>query len=169
MWPCLLLALALLGTVPADQPGVAEGALVPTLALLCPAAPRQLQGVPAGETPRLLYTVVRKLRTYARAKSYCQDTYHGQLASVHSSASNQELLKLAQTYKILISPWIGAVTRRRERKWESYWEDSSPWNYANWASPYPLHIVSTCTILGIHDGLWRSRICLELRPFICQY
>ncbi|XP_058719756.1 eosinophil granule major basic protein 1-like isoform X4 [Poecile atricapillus] len=108
MWPCLLLALALLGTVAASYP--AEGPLVP---VLCPAAPRQLQGVPAGETPPLYYTVVKKLRTYAQAQRYCQDVYRGQLASVHSASRNQELHKLARTYKILISPWIGAVTSKR--------------------------------------------------------
>ncbi|XP_068050610.1 proteoglycan 3-like isoform X5 [Anomalospiza imberbis] len=148
---------------------VAEGAPVPTLPLLCPAAPRQLQGVPAGETTRLHYTVVKKLRTYSGAQRYCQDVYRGQLASVHSAARNQELQKLAQTYNIIISPWIGAVTRRRAGQWESYWEDSSPWNYANWAPTHPFHIVTTCTTLSIRDGLWRSRFCFQLRPFICQY
>lgn len=48
-------------------------------------------------------------------QSYCKDTYKGQLASVHSKARNQELQKLAKTYNILISPWIGAVTSRRVR------------------------------------------------------
>ncbi|NWR11081.1 PRG3 protein, partial [Paradoxornis webbianus] len=152
MWPCLLLALALLGTVPASHP-----------------APRQLQGVPAGETSQMRYTFVKKLRTYAHAQSYCQDTYRGQLASVHSSARNQELKKLARTYNTFLSPWIGAVTSCREGKWESHWEDSSPWNYANWAPTQPLHIATTCTTLSIRDGLWRSRFCLQLRPFICQY
>lgn len=47
---------------------VAEGPLVPTLPLLRPAAPRQPRGVPAGEIPRLHYTVVKKLRTYAGAQ-----------------------------------------------------------------------------------------------------
>ncbi|XP_014113345.1 PREDICTED: proteoglycan 3-like isoform X2 [Pseudopodoces humilis] len=208
MWPCLLLALALLGTVPASHPGecppapvsvphsparpqehpgmslpprrrahpadttclglgLAEGPQVP---VLCPAAPRQLQGLPAGETPPLYYTVVKKLRTYAKAQRYCQDVYRGQLASVHSASRNQELHKLARTYKIIISPWIGAVTSKRQAgNWESYWEDSSPWNYANWAPTQPLHIVTTCTTLSVRDGLWRSRFCLQLRPFICQY
>ncbi|NWU35789.1 PRG3 protein, partial [Hylia prasina] len=152
MWPCLLLALALLGTSAASHP-----------------APHQLQGVPASETAQLRYAVVRKLRTYAGAQDYCQNTYRGQLASVHSSARNKELQQLAKTYHIFISPWIGAVTSRREGKWESYWEDSSPWNYANWAPTQPLHIVTTCTTLSIRDGLWRSRFCFQLRPFICQY
>ncbi|NWI45645.1 PRG2 protein, partial [Picathartes gymnocephalus] len=99
---------------------------------------------------------------------YCQDVYRGQLASVHSAARNQELQKLAQTCKIL-SPWIGAVTSRNVGQWESRWEDSSPWNYANWAPTHPRRIVTTCTTLSIRDGLWRSRFCLQLRPFICQY
>ncbi|NWR41532.1 PRG3 protein, partial [Regulus satrapa] len=101
-------------------------------------------------------------------QGYCQDVYQGQLASVHSTARNQELQKLAQTYHI-ISPWIGAVTSCRAGQWESYWEDSSPWNYANWAPTHPLHFVTTCTTLSIRDGLWRSRFCFQLRPFICQY
>ncbi|XP_016154582.1 PREDICTED: proteoglycan 3-like [Ficedula albicollis] len=104
MWPCLLLALALLGTVPASHPG-----------------PCQLQGLPAGETPQLRYTVVNKLRTYSGAQRYCQDVYRGQLASVHSSARNQELQKLAKTYNKLLSPWIGAVTSRRVRGHQGKW------------------------------------------------
>ncbi|XP_063015590.1 bone marrow proteoglycan-like [Melospiza melodia melodia] len=176
MWPCLLLALALLGTVPASHHAV-------------PAAPRQPQGVPAGDTTQLYYAVVTKLRTYSGAQRYCQDVYRGRLASVHSAARNQELQKLAQTYRIIIAPWIGAVTSCRVRalwgqgaakgcwellwgqagQWESYWEDSSPWNYANWAPTHPFHIVTTCTTLSVRDGLWRSHFCFELRPFICQY
>ncbi|XP_041258136.1 proteoglycan 3-like isoform X2 [Onychostruthus taczanowskii] len=215
MWPCLLLTLALLGTVPASHPGEClspcptecpphpcplpgtpwghpqslppqchahtahathlglavggRGTPGTNPPLLCPAAPRQPQGVPAGETAPLHYTVVKKLRTYSGAQRYCQDVYRGQLASVHSAARNQELQKLAQTYNILLAPWIGAVTSRRAGRWESYWEDSSPWNYANWAPTHPFHIVTTCTTLSIRDGLWRSRFCLQLRPFICQY
>ncbi|XP_064281774.1 proteoglycan 3-like isoform X3 [Passer domesticus] len=152
MWPCLLLALALLGTVPASHP-----------------APRQPQGVPAGDTTPQHYAVVKKLRTYSGAQRYCQDVYRGQLASVHSAARNQELQKLAQSYHIILAPWIGAVTSRRAGRWESYWEDSSPWNYANWAPTHPFHIVTTCATLSIRDGLWRSRFCFQLRPFICQY
>ncbi|NWV48788.1 PRG3 protein, partial [Daphoenositta chrysoptera] len=99
---------------------------------------------------------------------YCRDVYRGQLASVHSAARNQELQSLARTYTIL-APWIGAVTSCRAGKWESHWEDSSPWNYANWAPIHPFHTVTTCTTLSTRDGLWRSRFCLQLRPFICQY
>ncbi|NWY21682.1 PRG2 protein, partial [Aphelocoma coerulescens] len=99
---------------------------------------------------------------------YCQDVYRGQLASVHSAARNQELQKLARTHTAL-APWIGAVTSRRAGQWESRWEDSSPWNYANWAPIHPHHTVTTCTTLSTRDGLWRSRFCFQLRPFICQY
>ncbi|NWX37287.1 PRG2 protein, partial [Notiomystis cincta] len=102
------------------------------------------------------------------SQRYCQEVYRGQLASVHSAARNQELQKLAKTHTIL-SPWIGAVTSCKARRWESHWEDSSPWNYANWAPTHPLHIVTTCTTLSTRDGLWRSRFCFQLRPFICQY
>ncbi|NXO46493.1 PRG2 protein, partial [Locustella ochotensis] len=146
MWPYLLLALALLGTVPASHPGHAGAAR------RCPWAQgsARCQPVPIPQ-------------------SYCRDMYRGQLASVHSSARNQELQKLARTYNIIISPWIGAVTSRREGKWESHWEDSSPWNYANWAASNPCHKVTTCTTLSIRDGLWRSRFCIQFRPFICQY
>nr|XP_030129520.2 proteoglycan 3 [Taeniopygia guttata] len=152
MWPCLLLALALLGTVSASHP-----------------APCQLQGLPAAEATQLHYVVVKKLRTYSGAQRYCRDVYRGQLVSVHSAARNQELQKLAQTHHTIVSPWIGAVTSRRAGQLESYWEDSSPWNYANWAPTHPFGIVTTCTTLSVRDGLWRSRFCFQLRPFICQY
>ncbi|XP_050830651.1 C-type lectin lectoxin-Lio2-like [Serinus canaria] len=140
---------------------VVEGPPVPTLPLLCPAAPRQPQGVPGSDTAQLHYAVVKKLRTYSGAQvsawcqpvpvpqRYCQDVYRGQLASVHSAARNKELQKLARTYHIIIAPWIGAVTSFRAGQWQSYWEDSSPWNYANWAPTHPFHIVTTCTTLSI--------------------
>ncbi|XP_017693712.1 PREDICTED: proteoglycan 3-like [Lepidothrix coronata] len=152
MWPCLLLALALLGTVPTSH-----------------STPRQPQGVPAAEAiPQPRYTVVNRLRTYSSAQSYCREVYRGQLASVHSASRNLELQKLARTYTY-ISVWIGAVTSCKGGKWVSYWEDSSPWNYANWGPTYPHHIVTTCTTLSTRDGLWRSRPCFQPRPFICQY
>ncbi|XP_056348289.1 proteoglycan 3-like [Oenanthe melanoleuca] len=162
MWPCHLYKGDDGHSFPSPQVWI----LVP---LLCPAGPCQPQGLPAGETPQLRYTVVNKLRTYSGAQRYCQDVYRGQLASVHSSARNQELQKLAKTYNKLLSPWIGAVTSCREGKWQSYWEDSSPWNFANWAPTQPLHGITTCTTLSVRNGLWRSRICYQLRPFICQY
>ncbi|XP_072785687.1 uncharacterized protein [Taeniopygia guttata] len=133
MWPCLLLALALLGTVSASHP-----------------APCQLQGLPAAEATQLHYVVVKKLRTYSGAQRYCRDVYRGQLVSVHSAARNQELQKLAQSHHTIVSPWIGAVTSRRQAgQLESYWEDSSPWNYANWAPTHPFGIVTTCTTLSV--------------------
>ncbi|NXM65064.1 PRG3 protein, partial [Illadopsis cleaveri] len=152
MWPCLLLALALLGTVPASHRGP-QAMLVPR---------RHCQGCPWAQVSACCQPVPVPQR-------YCQNTYRGQLASVHSSARNQELQKLARTYNTFLSPWIGAVTSCKAGKWESSWEDSSPWNYANWAPTQPSHIVTTCTTLSVRDGLWRSRFCLQLRPFICQY
>ncbi|NWQ70602.1 PRG2 protein, partial [Neopipo cinnamomea] len=142
MWPCLLLALALLGTVPTSHSDASRGAEVRAGTGGCQAVP-----VP---------------------QAYCRDVYRGQLASVHSAARNQELQKLARTYT-RHAVWIRAVTSRRTGKWESCWEDSSPWNYANWAPTYPHRIVTTCTTLSTRDGLWRSRPCFQLRPFICQY
>ncbi|NXP20832.1 PRG2 protein, partial [Scytalopus superciliaris] len=101
-------------------------------------------------------------------QAYCRDVYRGNLTSVHSTSRNEDLQKLARTYTRL-AVWIGAVTKCRGGQWESHWEDSSPWNYANWAPANPNHIVNTCTTLSTQDGLWRSRICFQLRPFICQY
>jgi len=40
---------------------------------------------------------------------YCRKVYKGQLASVHSTATNEQLRKLAATYTYC-SLWIGAVT-----------------------------------------------------------
>lgn len=47
---------------------MAEGPPVPTHTLLCPAAPCQLQGLPAGEATQMHYVVVKKLRTYSGAQ-----------------------------------------------------------------------------------------------------
>ncbi|XP_075568300.1 bone marrow proteoglycan-like [Pelecanus crispus] len=154
MQPCLLLALALLGTAWARQP-----------------APRQPQEVPAGTAERghkFRYMVVTKARTYAAAQRHCQKELQGQLVSVHSASTNERLLKLARTYTHH-ALWIGAVTRCRGGNRESQWEDASPWNYANWAPTQPSRLFTTCTTLSTHDGLWRSKFCFQLYPFICQY
>lgn len=66
------------------------------------------QGVPVGTGECLVQPV-------PIPQGYCQDKYRGQLASVHSSARNQELQKLARTYNTFISPWIGAVTSCKVR------------------------------------------------------
>ncbi|NXC42946.1 PRG2 protein, partial [Penelope pileata] len=154
MQPSLLLALALLGTASALRP-----------------ASRHAAEVPAGtgkEDRKPTFAVVKKWLTYQAAQSYCKDTYNGQLASVHSTATNEQLRKLASTYTSS-SLWIGAVTAYKDGTWKTSWEDLSPLNYANWARRQPCHLFSTCTTLNPKDGLWRSSMCFRLRPFICQY
>ncbi|XP_074948645.1 proteoglycan 3-like [Phalacrocorax aristotelis] len=101
----------------------------------------------AEEAHKYRYSVVAKLRTYTKAQRYCQEVLRGQLASVHSTARNQELLELARTYVHGLL-WIGAVTKCRGGRWVSQWEDSSPWNYANWAPTNPIHLVATCATLS---------------------
>ncbi|XP_030307242.1 bone marrow proteoglycan-like isoform X2 [Calypte anna] len=154
MCPCLLLVLSLLGTSLSSPPGLTPSS---------PAAPPGL--TLALEHPQFRYAVVTKLRTYAGALEHCQRVFGGLLASVHSISRNKELVALARTYTHR-KVWIGAVTSYR---WGSWWEDASPWNYANWATAQPSHLIPTCTTLSTHDGLWRSRFCFELHPFICQY
>ncbi|XP_021258624.1 bone marrow proteoglycan isoform X2 [Numida meleagris] len=153
MQPGLLLVLTLLGMASA----------------LCPAPWRTMEvptGMEEGSTWR--FAVVKAWRTYRGAQRYCQDVYRGQLASVHSTATNEELRKLAATYSYW-SFWIGAVTTCKDGLWKTSWEDLSPWNYANWATGQPYRLFTTCTVLSPRDGLWRSRPCFKLRPFICQY
>uniref|UniRef100_A0A8C2YF51 Bone marrow proteoglycan-like n=1 Tax=Coturnix japonica TaxID=93934 RepID=A0A8C2YF51_COTJA len=96
-------------------------------------------------------------------QSYCRNTYRGQLASVHSTSTNEVLRKLASTYTHF-SLWIGA-----NGSWKTCWEDQSPWNYANWATGQPQRLFKTCTVLSPKDGLWRSKACFKIRPFICEY
>uniref|UniRef100_A0A8C2U3Q3 Bone marrow proteoglycan-like n=1 Tax=Coturnix japonica TaxID=93934 RepID=A0A8C2U3Q3_COTJA len=95
-------------------------------------------------------------------QSYCRNTYRGQLASVHSTSTNEVLRKLASTYTHF-SLWIG------NGSWKTCWEDQSPWNYANWATGQPQRLFKTCTVLSPKDGLWRSKACFKIRPFICEY
>ncbi|NXS61502.1 PRG2 protein, partial [Brachypteracias leptosomus] len=101
-------------------------------------------------------------------QKHCREVLRGELASVHSAARNKELQNLAWTHTHF-SPWIGAFTSPMNGRWVSLWADASPWNYANWAPTHPHRIFPTCTTLSVRDGLWRSRACFLLRPFICQY
>ncbi|XP_031449143.1 bone marrow proteoglycan-like [Phasianus colchicus] len=166
----LLLVLTLLGMASALPPGTLE--------------------VPAGreEGSRRCFMVVKALCTYKGAQvrgmgrsagcqcqastcvpqSYCQDIYKGQLPSVHSTATNKQLRKLAATYTYC-NLWIRGVTRCKGGSWKTSWEDLSPWNYAKWASRQPCRWFRTCTVFNPKDGLWRSRACFLLHPFLCQY
>ncbi|NXW66682.1 PRG2 protein, partial [Eurystomus gularis] len=154
MPPCLLLALALLGTASASHPASGH--------------PRDVPAATAKGGRRFYYAVVTSRRSYSRAEKHCREVLRGELASVHSAALNQQLKELARTYTHF-SPWIGAFTTTANGQWVSQWSDASPWNFANWAPTHPHHIVTTCTTLSTRDGLWRSRPCFLLRPFICQY
>ncbi|KAM6309030.1 proteoglycan 3 [Aegotheles albertisi] len=131
-------------------------------------APPDVPAAVARGGPQFKYAVVTKCYTYSGAQRHCRKVLGGELASVHSSSRNWELMALARTHTHR-KLWIGAVTSRQEKQWVSRWEDNSPWNYANWAPAHPRHVFATCTTLSARDGLWRSRFCFELRPFICQY
>ncbi|XP_032300679.1 bone marrow proteoglycan-like [Coturnix japonica] len=153
MQPSLLLVLTLLSMASALRP-----------------APWHTMKVPAGreEGSGRRFAVVKTWRTYNSAQSYCRNTYRGQLASVHSTSTNEVLRKLASTYTHF-SLWIGAVTSCQNGSWKTCWEDQSPWNYANWATGQPQRLFKTCTVLSPKDGLWRSKACFKIRPFICEY
>ncbi|XP_072193171.1 eosinophil granule major basic protein 1-like [Excalfactoria chinensis] len=152
------------------QPGVLLVLTLLSMASALHPAPWHTMKVPAGreEGSRKHFVVVKSCRTYRSAQRYCQDIYRGQLASVHSTSTNDVLRKLAATYTYS-SVWIGAVTTCKNGSWKTCWEDLSPWNYANWARGQPHRLFSTCTVLSPRDGLWRSKACFWLRPFICQY
>ncbi|NP_001316146.1 P2X purinoceptor 3 precursor [Gallus gallus] len=152
MQPRLLLVLTLLGMVSA----------------LCPGPWHAMEVPECREGSGRCFAVVKARRTYRAAQCYCRKVYKGQLASVHSTATNEQLRKLAATYTYC-SLWIGAVTTCKGGSWKTSWQDLSSWNYANWAIGQPCRRFRTCTVLSPKDGLWRSRACFLLRPFICQY
>ncbi|KAF1403308.1 Bone marrow proteoglycan, partial [Spheniscus humboldti] len=100
---------------------------------------------------------------------HCREVLRGQLASLRSVARNQELLNLARTHTHR-ELWIGAATScRAGGQRRSQREDASPRNYANWAPTQPCRLFTTRTTLSTYDGLWRSKFCFQLQPFICRY
>ncbi len=74
--------------------------------------------------------------TYDKAVQYCQ----GEIASVHSTAENEEIKKAMSALDIYFA-WIG-LKRRTDNgdSWsKNYWEDGTAFDYSNWAigSPRP--------------------------------
>ncbi|KAM6070066.1 bone marrow proteoglycan isoform 1-T1 [Theristicus caerulescens] len=121
MQPCLLLALALLGTASASHPAPAS-----------PEAEEVVLEVPEDEDTRCpleseaqvfsihdplsattyRYVVVTRCQTFRRAQRTCSRCYHGRLASVHSYRINARLKRRARRCTNRSRVWIGAVTRR---------------------------------------------------------
>ncbi|XP_064281773.1 uncharacterized protein LOC135303644 isoform X2 [Passer domesticus] len=156
MWPCLLLALALLGTVPASHP-----------------APRQPQGVPAGDTTPQHYAVVKKLRTYSgaqvrgqrvRGAPACQAVPVPRQHCREVPVGTGECVVPARARPTALLPGrvpgpagLGAQRCPQPGAAETGTELPHHPGTLDWSCHQP------------QDGLWRSRFCFQLRPFICQY
>ncbi|XP_075282506.1 bone marrow proteoglycan isoform X2 [Opisthocomus hoazin] len=180
MLPCLLLALALLGTAPASRPAPASPeAEVAALEVpeeeeedaRCPLASEtrafSLADPLAATTYR--YVVVTRCQTIHSAERTCAQCYRGRLASIHSSRTNAFLQRQARLCTNRGQVWIGAVTRPRGRSVRCRWADGSRYNYAHWQRGFPLRSRRYCTALCTNNGRWRSLRCRVRLPFICEY
>ncbi|XP_059682044.1 bone marrow proteoglycan [Gavia stellata] len=177
MQPCLLLALALLGTASASHPAPAspeaeEAALeVPEEDARCPleSETRALSiPNPLGATT-FRYVIVTRCQTFQGAQRVCAQCYRGRLASIHNYHTNACLQRQARLCTNRGQVWIGAITRPAVRDPPCPWEDGTRWNYSHWLRGYPLCTHRYCTSLCTNNGRWRSLGCQVRLPFICKY
>ncbi|XP_039562589.1 uncharacterized protein LOC120501022 isoform X1 [Passer montanus] len=123
MRPCLLIALALLGTVPVSRSALASPAVedeedvteleMPEEYSGCRgASDKQALGVPSMPgTATCRYVVISRCRTFRQAQRICARRYCGRLASIHDSRTNAFLLHLARRNTNAGLVWIGAVSQ----------------------------------------------------------
>ncbi|XP_050830649.1 LOW QUALITY PROTEIN: bone marrow proteoglycan [Serinus canaria] len=180
MRPCLLIALALLGTVPVSCSALASPAVedaedvteleVPEEYSGCRgASDKQAPGVPSMPgTATRHYVISTSYRSFRRAQRICAWRFHGRLVSIHNSRTNTFLLLLARRHTNAGLVWIGAVSQPAIPFPNCHWTDRSPWNYSRWAHGHPLPSHRFCTALCTNNGLWRSVHCKRKLPFICE-
>uniref|UniRef100_A0A8B9TIA5 C-type lectin domain-containing protein n=2 Tax=Anas platyrhynchos TaxID=8839 RepID=A0A8B9TIA5_ANAPL len=164
MRPCLLLALALLGTASARHlaAGPSEVAKPEELELEpeseleaeaeaeeCPLeAETEALNITEPQSARTFrYIIVRRCQNFHTAQRVCSRCYRGRLASIHSYRTNVLLQCRARARVNNGRVWIGAITRPVGRSVFCYWSDRSGWNYAYWLHGYPLLTGRFCTTL----------------------
>ncbi|KAF4797585.1 proteoglycan 3 [Turdus rufiventris] len=123
MRPYLLLALALLGTVPVSRSALASPAVedeedvteleVPEEYSGCLGAnDKQAPDVPSVPgTGTCRYVIIRRCRTFHRAQCICARRFRGRLASIHNYGTNALLLHLARRHTNSGQVWIGGRWR----------------------------------------------------------
>uniref|UniRef100_W5M913 C-type lectin domain-containing protein n=1 Tax=Lepisosteus oculatus TaxID=7918 RepID=W5M913_LEPOC len=110
-----------------------------------------------------------KGQSWPNARHVCQQM-HAELASIHSRAEVEFLMKLNFTkYHNL---WIG-LTKDSSYGWA--WTDMSPLGFINWAPGEPNELfhpggggVEQCVEMNIEDGRWNDNNCLQERGFVCR-
>ncbi|XP_032917741.1 bone marrow proteoglycan-like isoform X2 [Catharus ustulatus] len=180
MQPYLLLALALLGTVPVSRSALASPAVedeenvteleVPEEYSGClGAGDKQAPDVPSMPgTGTCRYVVIRHCQSFHHAQRICARRFRGRLASIHDYRTNAFLQHLACRHTNSGQVWIGAVSQPCFPHPRCHWTDGSPWNYSQWSPGHPRPGCRFCTALCTNNGRWRSVNCNRRLPFICQ-
>ncbi|XP_032917738.1 bone marrow proteoglycan-like isoform X1 [Catharus ustulatus] len=159
MQPYLLLALALLGTVPVSRSALASPAVedeenvteleVPEEYSGClGAGDKQAPDVPSMPgTGTCRYVVIRHCQSFHHAQRICARRFRGRLASIHDYRTNAFLQHLACRHTNSGQVWIGAVSQPCFPHPRCHWTDGSPWNYSQWSPGHPRPGCRFCTAL----------------------
>ncbi|XP_061416055.1 macrophage mannose receptor 1-like [Lethenteron reissneri] len=107
--------------------------------------------------------------TWPEARQECEIVHGSHLASIHSRADTEFLLRANFTrYHNL---WIG-LGRDELLGWS--WTDDTPVGYTNWADGEPndmMHeeaFIESCVEFYHQDGTWNDQDCEQKRGFICR-
>ncbi|XP_059565310.1 proteoglycan 3-like [Myotis daubentonii] len=129
---------------------------------LCPREEdtEEMLGSPGCKTCR--YRLVQTPRTFADAQDTCWRCYRGNLASIHSLSTNNQLQCLASKINQQ-QVWIGGAIGG----WcfGFHWIDRSPINFTHWANQRGN---GRCVALCTRGGLWRQSNCGIRLPFVCS-
>ncbi|XP_071415279.1 proteoglycan 3-like isoform X2 [Pithys albifrons albifrons] len=176
MWSCLLLALALMGTVPPSCSAPVSPTSEETEMVTGVEVPEEDGGdsntrvlsVPKADgTGTCHYYVVNTYMTFHQAQQYCACHYHGRLASIHSASINYSLMNLVHGLNNAMV-WIGAISQPAYPRPSCHWTDHTIWNYSHWMTGYPLYGHTYCTGFITINGFWSSLNCGKHLPFICE-
>ena len=115
--------------------------------------------------------MVSSAKDWNEARSHCQGTNGGDLASIPDMETNEVVLSLISDSGMY---WIGGTDAASEGVWQ--WADGTPWSFTNWVSGQPNngnhgsqhHLVIRGMAHEMH-GQWLDVTETVNNYFICQY
>jgi hypothetical protein len=130
-----------------------------------------MQSVQSVSRPHITFHYVSEARSWEAARTYCRDTFQGELASIVDAAENTQVLGLLPNQYA----WFGLL-REANNDPDFLWTDGTPRTYTNWANQEPnntnqgencVHMYDSNVLGGSLAGKWNDLHCAALHAFVC--
>uniref|UniRef100_A0A7E4VCQ8 C-type lectin domain-containing protein n=1 Tax=Panagrellus redivivus TaxID=6233 RepID=A0A7E4VCQ8_PANRE len=135
-----------------------EPTALPTLST---AACADLGGIKSRSTGQC-FIHVNETKTFIQSEIYCESTFKGHLASVHSGFDNLYIADFArEIFPSIAQYYIGLTTLTNN---DYAWEDGTPVDYTDFShNNYGLD----CTTVDMKTAMWVKVDCFTTAYFVC--